>query len=163
MPLSESEAKMNMLVLNSQASQLDRLNVTVQLTNFGLPQEIITRIDELWEKTKLVFGQVIHVGKIIIAEIIKFIKENPNLAVGLAIGAAVGALINMIPFLGPILAPLATAISILVGGIARYRLDQGKKPTDSMIGVTQEIILTAKIFFELIANIFNALRMEFSK
>jgi hypothetical protein len=162
MSLSEPEAKLKMVVLNSNAIEIVRIDAITRLTNFGLPQEIITRIDELWEKTKIIGGQVIHIGKIIFAEILRFIKENPHLAVGVAIGAAVGALLSMIPFLGPILAPLAVAISILVGGISGYRLDQGQKPTDGVVGVTQELILIAKKFFELFADIFNALRMQFS-
>lgn len=162
MSLSEPEAKLKMVVLNSNAMEIDRIDAITRLTNFGLPQEIITRIDELWEKTKIIGGQVIHIGKVIFVELLKFIKENPHLAVGVAIGAAVGALLSMIPFLGPILAPLAVAISILVGGISGYRLDQGQKPTDGVVGVTQELILIAKKFFELFADIFNALRMQFS-
>lgn len=141
---------------------IDRIDAITQLTNSGLPQEIITRIDQLWEKTKIIGGQVIHIGKIIFVEILNFIKENPHLAVGVAIGAAVGALLSMIPFLGPILAPLAVAISILVGGISGYRLDQGQNSTDGVVGVTQELILIAKKFFELFADIFNALRMQFA-
>ncbi|MFP3978707.1 hypothetical protein [Marinobacter sp. KMM 10035] len=162
MSLSEPEAKLKMVVLNSNAMRIDRIDTITRLTNSGLPQEIITRIDELWEKTKIIGGQIIHIGKITFVEILKFINENPHLAVGVAIGAAIGALLSMIPFLGPILAPLAAAISILVGGISGYRLDQGKKTTDGVVGVTQEIILIAKKFFELFANIFNALRMQFS-
>ncbi len=162
MSLAESEAKLKIAVLNSNAMEIDRIDAITQLTNSGLPQEVITRIDELWEKTKIIGGQVIHIGKVILVEIMKFIKENPHLAVGVAIGAAAGALISMIPFFGPILAPLVTAISIVVGGIAGYRLDQGQKPTDDAIGITQELILIARKFFELFANIFNALHLEFS-
>lgn len=162
MSLSESEATLKMAVLNSNAMDLDRIDAITQLTNSGLPQEIVTRIDELWEKTKIIGGQVVHLGKIVFAAIMKFIKENSHLSVGVAIGAAVGALISMIPFFGPILAPLATAISIIVGGIAGYRLDQGQKPTGDVIGVTQELILVAKKFFELFASIFNALSAQFS-
>ena len=161
MKLTESEAKLKLSLLNSNVMELDRGDTIMQLTNMDLPQEIITRINELWEKTKIIGGQVIHVGKVILAEIMKFIKENPHLAVGVAIGAAVGALTSMIPFIGPFLAPLATAITMLIGGIAGYRLDQGKEPKDGVIGVTQELIMLAKKFFELIGNIFNALQHEF--
>jgi len=124
----------------------------------GLPQEIITRINDLWEKTKIIGGQVVHIGKVILAEIMKFIKENPHLAVG----AAVGALTSLIPFIGPFLAPLATAITMLIGGITGYRIDQGKDQKDGVIGVTQELIMIAKKFFELFASIFNALQHEFT-
>lgn len=162
MSLTGSEAKLKLSLLNSNVTDLDRIDVITQLTNMNLPQEIISRIDALWEKTKIIGGQVIHIGKVILAEIIKFIKENQHLAIGVAIGAAVGALISMIPFIGPLLAPLATAISMLIGGIAGYRIDQGKETKDSAIGVTQEIIMIAKKFFELFSNIFNALQSEFS-
>jgi len=161
MQLTESKAKLNLSLLNSSVIELDRLNTITQLTNMGLPQEIITRINDLWEKTKVISGQVIHVGKIILAEIMKFIKENSHLAVGVAIGAAVGALTSMIPFIGPFLAPLVTAITMLIGGIAGYRIDQGKELEDGVIGVTQELIMIAKKFFELFGNIFNALQQEF--
>ena len=162
MSLSESEAKLKMAVLNANAMEFDWIEAIAQLTNSGLPQEVITRIVDLWEKTKIIGGQVIHIGKIILVEMMKFIKANLHLAVGVAIGAAAGALISMIPFFGSILAPLVTAVSILVGGIAGYRLDQGQKPTDGVVGVTQELILVGKKFFELFASIFNALRTQIS-
>jgi len=162
MSLPESEAKLKLSLLNSNVMEFDRIDAIAQLTNSGLPQEIITRIYQLWEKTKIVAGQVIHVGKIILAEVMKFIKENPHLAIGVALGAAVGALTSMIPFIGPLLAPLATAISILLGGIAGYRVDQGKESKGVVIGITQELIMIAKKFFDLISNIFNALQGEFS-
>lgn len=162
MPLTESEAKLKLSILNSKVLELDRIDAIAQLTNMGLPQEVITRIEDLWERTKIIGGQVIHIGKVILAEIMKFIKKNPHLVIGIAIGAAVGALISMIPFIGPFLTPLAAAISMAIGGIAGYRSDQGKEPKDGVIGVTQELIMIAKKFFELFGNIFNALRSEFS-
>jgi hypothetical protein len=162
MPLTESEAKLKLSILNSNVIELDRIDAIAQLTNMGLPQEVISRIEDLWVKTQIIGGQVIHIGKVILAEIMKFIKENPHLATGVAIGAAVGALISLIPFFGPFLAPLAAAISMLIGGIAGYRIDQGKESKDGVIGVTQELIMIAKKFFELFGNIFNALRSKFS-
>jgi len=150
-------------MLNSAAIELDKLDTIAELTNMGLPQEVITRIEELWEKTKIVGGHVIQIGKVLLFEIMKFVRENPNLAIGVAIGAAIGALTSMIPFIGPLIAPLATAISILVGGIAGYRNDQGKTPQNNAIGITQEIISIAKKFFELFCNICNALKAEFAE
>ena len=49
-----------------------------------------------------------------------------------------------------------------MGGIAGFRLDRGEDPTDGVVGVTQELILIAKKFFELFANILNALQGELS-
>lgn len=139
MSISEAEAKLKLSILNSNAIELDRVDTVTKLTNMGLSQEVITRIEDLWEKTKIIGGQVIHIGKVILAEIMKFIKENP------------------------LLAPLVTAVSVVVGGVAGLRLDRGEGPRDDFIGVTQEVILIAKKFFELFANIFNALQGEFSQ
>lgn len=163
MSISESEAKLKLSILNSNAIELDRIDTVAQLTNMGLPQEVITRIEELWEKTKIVGGQVIHIGKVILAEIMKFIKENQNLAVGMAIGAAIGALTNLIPFIGPLLAPLVAAVSIFVGGIIGHGLDESRDPRDGFVGISQELIIFAKKFFELFADIINALQGEFAQ
>ena len=68
----------------------------------------------------------------------------------------------MIPFIGPLLAPLVTIVATVVGGVAGYRLDKGEEPRDGIIGITQELIVIAKKFFELFANILNTLQGEFS-
>ena len=162
MEFTEAEAKLKLGALNSGAEQIDRIDVVTRLTNAGLPQEVITRINELWETTRVISGQIFNIGKIILSEIIRFIENNSHMAVGVAIGAAVGSLTSMIPFIGPLLTPLATAITAVVGGIAGYRLDQGREPDDGTIGVSQDLISIAKNFFELLANIFNALRAHFS-
>ena len=162
MLLSEPEAKFKLAVLNTNAIELDKLDTVTRLTNLGLPQEVITRIEELWEKTQELSGQVIHIGRVILAEIMKFIEKNPHLAVGVAIGLAVGALTSLIPFIGPLLAPLVTIVATVVGGVAGYRLDKGEEPRDGIIGITQELIVIAKKFFELFANILNTLQGEFS-
>lgn len=163
MSLSEPQAKLKLILLNSNAIELDRVDTVAQLTNMGLPQELITRIEDLWEKTKIIGDQVVYIGKVILAEIMKFIKANPHLAAGVAIGAAVGALTSLIPFIGPFLAPLTTVIATVIGGIAGHRLDRGEEPRSSVIGITQELIIIAKKFFELFANIINALQGTFSK
>ena len=158
MALSESEAKLKLSVLNSIAIDLDRIDVVTRLTNMGLPQEVITRIEELWEKTKEIGGKVIHIGRVILAEIIKFINENPHLSTGVALGVTIGALTSMIPFIGPLLAPLATVVAAAFGAVAGARTDRGEKIGNGIPGITQERIIVAKKFFEFFANILNTLR-----
>jgi hypothetical protein len=158
--LTESQAKLKLGLLNSRVSVLDRIETVSWLSNQGLPQEAIYEITKLWSKTRVIGGQVINIGKIIISEMLGFIRENPHLTIGLAIGASVGALVSLIPFLGPFLAPIAAVLSIAIGGIAGQRLDRGNCIEGGIVGVSQELILIAKKFFELFAGIFNALRSE---
>jgi hypothetical protein len=158
MTLSTPEAMLKLSLMNSKAIDLDKIDTIAKLTNMGLPQEIITRIDDLWSKTKEISGQIVHIGKIILAEIMKFISAHPHLAVGVAIGAAIGALTALVPFIGPMLAPFAVVVSTFISGLAGHRLDCGDDNYHGIIGLTQEVIVIAKSFFELFANIFNALQ-----
>lgn len=163
MNMSPAEAKMELALLNSKVHDFSREDVFVRLTNSGLPLEVVFRLEELWEATKVTGKQVIHTGKIIIYEILRFIEQNPNLAIGVAVGAAIGALTSLIPFLGSLLAPIAIAIGLVVGSVAGSRLDRGQAIEVGAIGITQEIISCAKKFFELFANIFMALKSDFVK
>lgn len=162
MAISTAEARLELALLDSKAQDLDRLDVFTQFTNAGLPPEIMLRMEELWEKTKIIGNKIIHVGRIIILEIMRFIEENPNLAIGVALGAAVGAIVSLIPYLGPVLAPLSTVIGAAIGGFAGARLDRGQKPGKGVVGISQEVILLAKKFFELFAAIFMALKDDLS-
>jgi len=158
MSLSQAEAKVQLALLNSGTAKLNRMDTIVFLTNMDLPQEVITRIEVLWEKTKVIAGQVVEIGKIIIAEIIRFINENKNLAIGVAMGAAIGVLVNLVPVLGSLLAPLAFAVGAIVGGTLGARLDRdGDVLSDGYMGIAQEVIIIARKFFELFVDIFNRL------
>jgi hypothetical protein len=75
-----------------------------------------------------------------------------------AVGAAVGFLVNAIPFIGPVLAPLATALGIVIFGIAGQRLDkraQGKEVNGGILGIAEDIVEIAAAFFKLLADVFN--------
>jgi hypothetical protein len=75
-------------------------------------------------------------------------------------GAAVGYLVNSIPFIGQILAPLATALGIVIFGIAGHRLDkrsQGKEVQSGILGVAEDVIEIAAAFLKLVADVFNTI------
>jgi len=97
-------------------------------------------------------------GKVIMMEILGFLKNNPNLATGVAIGAALGALVGFIPFLGPMLAPLLAAAGSLLGGLAGARLDRSENPGQGYAGIIQEVIIVVRKFIELVASIARALK-----
>ena len=145
--LSHAEARIELALLNGKTLSMDRTHVFVRFANGGIPSEIIFRLEELWEVTKIIGKKIVHIGRIVISEIVRFIEENPNLAVGVALGAAVGALTSLIPYFGYLLAPISVAIGAFVGGLAGARLDRGEKPGVGVVGLAQEIIILANKFF----------------
>lgn len=157
-----TNARFELALLNSEISDYSQIDVVTRLTNQGLSQEIITRLEALWDLARTVGGKVINLGKIIIFEIMKFVDEHPHFAIGAAMGAAVGSLINMVPFLGQALTPLAMALGAFIGGVAGARLDRGLEPGDGYLGIAQEVILAARRFFELLVSILSALKSELS-
>lgn len=136
--------------LEAAYNDVDRSKLRAWLFKKGLPIEIVTRLDDLWEDTRTISGRVITVGKIIFCRIIEFIKTYPHAAIGALIGAAIGALMNGVPILGPMLAPLSTSLGALIGAVGGAQLDTGK-------GDLQSIIMVARDFFMMIIDIFNAI------
>ena len=72
---------------------------------------------------------------------------------GLLIGAAIGALVNLIPWIGPLLAPITTTIGAAVGAMTGAKLDNPGAATPF-----EGLIILAKQFFQLLAEIFNVLK-----
>lgn len=160
--LTVDEAKFELALLNGDISEYSRIDAITDLTNIGVPQEIITRINPLWEKTTEIAGQVFNVGKIVVLQIIEFVKVNPNLAWGIALGTAIGLLMSSIPFIGQWLLPLSVAI----GAIAGHRIDRelsGEKIAEGLIELGKDVIGIARKFFQLLINIFTALKPYFYK
>jgi hypothetical protein len=162
LPVGTAQLKLGLL--NAQAAAMNKLDVITRFTNKGLPQELVTRLEWLWEETKVVAGEVIQVGKIILLKIWEWVERNPHMVIGMAIGAAVGSLVSLIPFIGPFLAPIGAALGFAIGGIAGTRLD--KKLDGQMVGqggmqLAEDVITMAKEFFKLLAAIFLGLKEYF--
>ena len=160
-PMTATQAKLELMLLNGETDQMDWPDIVTLLHARGARLELITRMQELWEKTRIIAGEVVKVGRILVAQIWAFIKANPNLVLGIAIGAALGALVNLIPFIGPLLAPIAMAIGATMGALAGHEIDNiegGETVTKSVFG---NLITLAKRFFQLLADIFLALRDEY--
>lgn len=145
-------AQLDLAVMNGRAEQLDETDIFVWLDRAELPVAINSRLTELWAVTREIAGQVISVGRIIVMHIIDFVRTHPHTAMGMALGAAIGALTSMIPLIGPLLAPLTAAVASFLGLAAGARLDTG---CDSAMSA---MILVARDFFALLADIFNTLR-----
>lgn len=157
-PLTQVDATIELLSLNSQTQNLDWVDIATLLHNRGARLELVTRLQELWQKTRIIAGEVVNVGRIIVMQVWAFIKANPNLVLGVVVGAALGALVNLIPFIGPLLAPIAIAIGTTIGALAGHRLDKLEGGETVSGSVMEDIITLAKRFFRLLADIFMALK-----
>ncbi len=155
--ITSTEAKLELMILNSQTNQLDWVDMATLLHSRGAPLELVTRTEDLWEKTKIIAGKVVNIGRVIIMKIWEFIKANPHMIIGAILGAAFGALVGMIPFIGPLLAPIAMTIGMLNG----HRLDKIAEGQRVQYSIIEDLITVAKRFFRLIADIFLALRDEY--
>jgi hypothetical protein len=152
MKLGTEQATFELTLLNAELVKAKFDDVVVSGIKLGIAPELLTRLEELWEQTKVVAGEVIAIGKIIVRKVIDFLLANPKLTIGLAIGAAISVLIAGIPFIGPILAPIALLISTLYGagvGASMQKGDYSGSPFTAAIELAHK-------FFELIAIIFNA-------
>lgn len=155
--VTPEQGMFELTLINAEATTSNFDDVVVESLSRGIPAEIVTRLKEIWEKTKLVAGEVVAIGKIIVVQIIDFLKANPKLTIGIALGAAVSVLIAGIPLIGALLQPLSTWIATLYGagvGAAIAKGDYSGSP------LAAAIELAAK-FFELLKNILNAVSLRF--
>ena len=162
--MTENVAQMELMVLSNQNKGMKWLDAVVKLTNKDIPAEVVTRLQDLWETTKTISGQVYEVGKILVMKIIEFILANPKMAIGAVLGVAVGSLVNMIPWVGTMLAPLAMAIGAFFGAIAGHRLDKlakGELTSYNDSSIFADLITIAKEFWKVIVEIFKALKTHF--
>jgi hypothetical protein len=153
--MNSSEGLLNLSILNAESQAQSFADSSVYLLSGDIPAELVTRLDELWYRTQEIGGEVINIGRIIVCKIIDFIRENPNMVIGIAIGAAVGSLVHLIPIIGPLLAPLAVTVGAVVGGFTGVQMDSSN-PNASMF---ETAIVAAKAFFQLFAEIFRAIEL----
>lgn len=150
--LNKVQGAVELTLLNADHS-LDRFDdVLVEALALGIPTEIVTRLEAVWTVTKRVAGEVIAIGKIIVSQILAFLKANSGISVGVALGAAVGVLVATIPILGPLLAPISAKISMLWGAGIGATFDAGMPSSDPFVAAMQ----LANKFFELLRSIFVA-------
>ena len=130
--MDKVKGQFELLGLQAKAVKLEELEFVTTFTNLGLPQEVITRLQGLFNEVKEIAGQTINIGKIIIMKLMEFVKTNPNMAIGLAVGLGLsilsGMLISSIPFIGQglslIITPIVAIIVIPVGILRGHRLDK---------------------------------------
>lgn len=168
--MDHAKGQFELLALQAKAAKLEEIEFVTAFTNLGLPQEVITRLQTLFHEVKEIAGQTINIGKIIIMKLIEFVKENPNMAIGLSVGIGLtilsGMLINLIPVIGnwlsTLITPIVALIVIPVGTLRGHRLDKALNDEmyvgDSLI---EDIITICKKFWAVLVDIFMAVKDDF--
>jgi hypothetical protein len=113
--------------LNDEASLIPDDRVYRWLVSTHLSQDLVDLIYDLMEKTRVIAGRVLRIGKIIVLKLIEFAKAHPGLAIGVALGAGLACLMVQEPWVGPAVGPLATALGIFVGAAIGHGVDHGRK------------------------------------
>ena len=149
--MTADEALLDVSMMNAEVTDKSFTDVFIELSEKGLPTEIITRLEGIWNKTRIIAGEIIQIGKIIVLKIIEFIRENSGLAIGLAIGVAISALIGMIPHFGPYLQDVTEPLILALSALSGVQFDTGSSMFDAAMTL-------AKNFLKLFADIFNAIK-----
>jgi len=158
--MDRNQANFEALLLQAEASKLDKVETMAFLSNKGIPLEVITRMNSLWDEIVIIEEQIINIGKIVIMKLIQFIKENPNMVIGLAIGVTLGMLANAVPYVGQFIAPLLTVAFSTIGVLHGHRLDKIKKGEYAGDSYMEDVITITKKFWSFFYEIFNALVVE---
>lgn len=153
MKLTAEQSLLELTLLNAEAAAASFEDFFVAGVHAGLPPALLTRLKQLWEQTKVIGGELVAVGKIIVQRIFEFVLANPKLAIGLAIGVVVGHLVAGIPLIGPLLAPVSLVLVALYGagvGAAMEKGDYSGSPYTAAIELVDK-------FFELLRAVFNGI------
>jgi hypothetical protein len=147
--MNANEALLEMSLLNAEAEESEFEQIYLTGQKMGIAPEIMTRLRSIWTQTKVVRGESVAIGKIIVNRIFEFLKANPRIVVGVAIGMVIGYLIVGIPFLGPLLAPLAKLLPLAGAGYGAAS-ENGAQPS-----AMQTLTVLVEKFFELLVSVFN--------
>lgn len=156
--LTREQGAFELTLLNAEHSDGRFEDVLIDGLELGIPAEIMTRLESLWRVTKTIAGELVAIGKILVTQILAFMKAHPGIGIGVALGAAAGALTAGIPFIGPLLAPITTSATMLAGAAVGSTFDSGTPSSDPLIAAIQ----LAKKFFEFIQTVFLAIRDYYS-
>lgn len=155
--MDRDKAVFQAMALQAEAAGLDRAETMAYFSITGVPLEMITRLDSLWEQSIEVAETRLDIGKIILLKLVQFITENPNAAIGLLIGLALGMLVNTVPYIGPIVAPAASVALTAAATLRGHRVDKalrGEYVGDSFI---ENLIAVTQQFWTLTWDIMNSI------
>ena len=181
--LSPSQARLKLTILNKHAEVKNNYELYSEMTNLGLPNEVIEVLSRVLKVTSKVAGKVIAIGKIIVIKLLEYVSKHPlqvaGLVVGLsaayALGVALHGLFALVPALAKwkIIGGLLSKLVLLIANLCQAVFVPIMIATPVVGSVTGEIFdkkypevseslqQIAKDFFELFAQIVNAIKDEF--
>ncbi len=112
--LSKAQANLQIILLDKQANLTSSEELYIRMQKLGLPKEVTSRLHSMLQTVKEIAGKAIQLGKIIVLNILEFVRANPSLLKKLGIkvllSAAITSLLSAVPYIGPLLAPLSKFI-----------------------------------------------------
>ena len=147
------QATLELELIDNQYQVVDRRKMLALLIKKGVPRELATRLDDIWEETKTIGKKIFQIGRIVVCKIAEFILRYPHTAVGLLVGAALGFLASNVPFLGVILGPAIGTFTMIYGAIQGAEMDTGEKGMKALIIIAED-------FFATIVDIFKTVWEE---
>ena len=118
---SEAEAHLELLIRDSRVAGVISENFIDRFRRQDLAHsDILDRVADLLNETRICGDRIIHIGKILVEEILRFIERKPDISSGFQLEVATRALSDLAPPLGPLLAPLASEMEYQgYGGVFR--------------------------------------------
>ena len=156
--LTPSVGLTELSLLNAEAKKQSYTDFYFEFADEDWPTEIITRMKDFWEITKVVAGEVIHIGKIILTKVVEFIRANKNLAAGLVLGLILNYFLSGIPYLGSFLLDLVGPIIIFLSGLYGVSMDTTESGDPKYQSMAAAAIALIRNFMQLVFDIFNAIR-----
>ena len=122
----ETNPNIKFMLCEAQACRANPDELFERLLKLGVPPEIAVWLVKFCRVTKRIGRQVVHLGRIVVLELIRFLQEHQGLFIGAAIGAAVGYLTVHVPLIGPHLAPLVAMVGAIYGAAVGHGVDSDR-------------------------------------
>jgi hypothetical protein len=140
----ETNPNIKFMLCEAQACRANPDELFERLLKLGVPPEIA-----VW----FVKFCLVHLGRIVVLELIRFLQEHPGLFIGAAIGAAVGYLTVHVPLIGPHLAPLVAMVGAIYGAAVGHGVDSDRTNEHFVVLAWQ----AARIFFQFLVNLLKTI------
>jgi len=172
-PLSPAQAKLKLTLLDKKAEAKNSYELYAEFLDMGLPPLVLEILEKISKVVWKVAKEAFAIGKIILLEVIRFVKEHPMLVlsfgISYAIGSAIGGLVTAIPILpslpwiGPLISQLLSSLSnlcqitfVVGGSLLGLQLDREFPNTG------QDIQKAATDFFNMLARIIEAIQSRYA-
>lgn len=123
-----------------------RRDLSATLDRLPLPADAKVLMGQLLATTAAVAGQIIEVGRQIIAFVLEMVRRYPATALGAVVGLTITVLIGSIPLLGFLLGPLIGPI------MTAFLLTQGALSDMRNLGIAKEIEALERKFDLVLRN-----------